>query len=311
MAPLLHLPAGGIGSADVDRVLQDRKDLVLHVPTLSRGSIRYVVRSLLPTRPPCCVRWSSSQRLPRWSVKHPASRGRIRSRSGCTIWRPDGPAQHGVIARGIRDYLRSGPFEYTLIAAVPRRVRARGSRAKFLFVNRRGHCEYFASAMTVLCQAVVSGPGWWAATTAESSTTWVPSISFGGRTPCVVEVYLRMKAGWPLTRARSPPQGADAERRVGRSSPADARFCAIQVVVARVSFDMESRQDLADRVRDWLRRFAADEGEPRSFWGALQHWCGTDMLPLWQRCCTGCCSCCARRWLAGFAHLVDSLVTVT
>lgn len=62
------------------------------------------------------------------------------------------PASENEAAAGaIRDYFDDG-FEYTLEAApVPRR---RDPTEWFLFDERAGHCEYYASAMATLCRSV-------------------------------------------------------------------------------------------------------------------------------------------------------------
>src|SRR5437588_9656857 len=55
-------------------------------------------------------------------------------------------------ARAIESYLRSDRFQYSLdaraVAAAPDPVEA------FLLTVRRGFCEHFASAMTLMCQSL-------------------------------------------------------------------------------------------------------------------------------------------------------------
>jgi protein-glutamine gamma-glutamyltransferase len=62
----------------------------------------------------------------------------------------DVPQNRLFFLQRVRDYLRSAEFTYTL---QPPPVRAgKEPIGEFLFTTRRGHCEYFASAMAVLAQ---------------------------------------------------------------------------------------------------------------------------------------------------------------
>jgi transglutaminase-like putative cysteine protease len=62
------------------------------------------------------------------------------------------PATHEAIVSRFMRHLGSPDFEYTL-EGQPRGSSA-GNLEKFLFQTRRGYCEYFASALAVLCQSV-------------------------------------------------------------------------------------------------------------------------------------------------------------
>jgi transglutaminase-like putative cysteine protease len=55
------------------------------------------------------------------------------------------------IARRLTDRLRN-EYEYTL--SLPQRDHSRDAVEDFLFNMKKGHCEYFASALTVLCRSV-------------------------------------------------------------------------------------------------------------------------------------------------------------
>lgn len=64
------------------------------------------------------------------------------------------PVQEGDLrtaTTAIRDYLRDN-FSYTTQMVAPRA--GQDPIEMFLFETRRGHCEYFASAMTAMCQSV-------------------------------------------------------------------------------------------------------------------------------------------------------------
>jgi len=65
---------------------------------------------------------------------------------------PRDPAAHEAIVGRFMRYLTSGGFTYTLRGGGLRR----GQRVleEFLFDTKRGHCEYFATALAVLCQCV-------------------------------------------------------------------------------------------------------------------------------------------------------------
>ena len=56
------------------------------------------------------------------------------------------------IAQRLEDKLKGGPYEYTLdLPPVPA---DRDGVENFLFHARRGHCEYFASALTLMCHSL-------------------------------------------------------------------------------------------------------------------------------------------------------------
>jgi len=65
---------------------------------------------------------------------------------------PANPADFEAIVNRFVRYLSSGQFTYTTEpGTVRRRYRA---MERFLFETKRGHCEYFATALAVLCQCV-------------------------------------------------------------------------------------------------------------------------------------------------------------
>jgi len=73
----------------------------------------------------------------------------IRTEIGNTDAR-DNPKRRFEFARRIEQFLRSPPFTYTLDpVAVPRSIEP---ISDFLLKSRRGHCEWFASAMAIMCQ---------------------------------------------------------------------------------------------------------------------------------------------------------------
>lgn len=58
-----------------------------------------------------------------------------------------------TIARNIERYLQE-TFTYTLDLTDARRIEGQDPLVAFLYDLRRGHCEYFAGAMTLLCQSL-------------------------------------------------------------------------------------------------------------------------------------------------------------
>jgi transglutaminase-like putative cysteine protease len=69
------------------------------------------------------------------------------------------PKDHGVydidaqIARNMEHYLQSN-FEYTLDLTDAKRIEGQDPMVSFLYELKRGHCEYFAGAMTLMCQSL-------------------------------------------------------------------------------------------------------------------------------------------------------------
>ncbi|HWP39445.1 MAG TPA: transglutaminaseTgpA domain-containing protein, partial [Tepidisphaeraceae bacterium] len=57
------------------------------------------------------------------------------------------------IARNIQDYLRTN-FSYTLDLTDARRIEGQDPLVAFLYDLKRGHCEYFAGAMALMCQSL-------------------------------------------------------------------------------------------------------------------------------------------------------------
>lgn len=65
-----------------------------------------------------------------------------------------GPTQYDeTIARNIETYLRTN-FTYTLDLTDAQRIEGQDPMVAFLYDLKRGHCEYFAGAMTLMCQSL-------------------------------------------------------------------------------------------------------------------------------------------------------------
>ncbi|MCG8408716.1 MAG: DUF3488 and transglutaminase-like domain-containing protein [Phycisphaerales bacterium] len=256
-------PPTAFGSIDVKSVLLDRKDWALQAAPSTRKSSHYVVLSLI--QPEDWFRqFPIAPRLPRDGWSQIPSRVQdlaLQFREEPTD--PAASSQQESIANGIRDHLALGEFEYTL---------KRGDSESdvepiedFLFKNKRGHCEYFASAMTLLCQAaglrarLVGGyhggeynrVGQFYQFRKRDAHAWV-------------EVYLPNR-GWVLFDP-TPPS-------VSRREP-DASFWArlerfldylrFQWSTTIVSFDAENRESLASGFQDWFAKLTKSDGRRKT-----------------------------------------------
>lgn len=179
---------------------------------------------------------------------------------------PQNPATHARIAARIREYLSNSPFEHTLNPVSYESDRDRVEQ--FLLEKRRGHCEFFASAMTLLCQAldiparVVNGyfggeynpVGTFFLVRQKDAHAWV-------------EVYLPDR-GW-TTFDPSPPA---AERAAGRARGILAsivgfgHYLQFEWVTFVVSFDADYRSQLFGRFEKWFRAIDESRGGLRSLW---------------------------------------------
>lgn len=161
-------------------------------------------------------------------------------------------------AERIRDYLRSDQFTYSLqepdVAAGDEPI------GEFLLDSRRGHCEYFASAMALMCQLagvparVVNGYqggeynplGNFYLVREQNAHSWV-------------EVYIPGQ-GW----LRYDPTPSAGHRRADRGRwLAGVRDCYdyIQFCWANrvMSYDSPTREKLLERFKVWLLRPTHDE----------------------------------------------------
>lgn len=167
-------------------------------------------------------------------------------------------------ARRIEEHLLSGRYAYTLDRSDvdPNREPVED----FLFHRRRGHCEYFASAMTVLCQLVgirarvINGyhGGQWNATggyyvvAEEDAHSWV-------------EVYTHSR-DWE--RFDPTPGGANVQREQ------DSLWSSLRGVIAHVqvlwadrvvSYSAANRENLLAQFGLWL----AELGKQKDLWDKI------------------------------------------
>jgi len=154
-------PPVEIGSRDLKRVRKRVYDQVLRVDKESGKLVSYTVSSPLG-RPPALVEALAEERAahgPAAEVRalqpDPPLPREAEIRDLIHEWTGrvgplDEPKSRLEFSRRIQDRLRSGEFTYTLNPPpVPHQAEPIG---EFLLSRRRGHCEYFASAMAVMCQ---------------------------------------------------------------------------------------------------------------------------------------------------------------
>lgn len=245
-------------------------DRALLVPDRPREGITYTVRSVTRSTPRLAARLkedaSSASRGPRnvpWrGIRAPAPIPPIDQVVSPRVQQyvrdllaelppASDPAGRRAVAERICGHLLSERFAYTLERVdVDRRAE---STEDFLFRRRRGHCEYFASAMTVMCQLaglrarVVNGyrGGEWNAAggyyivAAQDAHSWV-------------EVELD-DGDWATF---DPTPGSVNVRRADDSllSTVMSIFGHLQVLWADlvVSYSAASRDNLIANFRDWL-----------------------------------------------------------
>ncbi len=277
-------PPLAISSSDIKKVRFDRDDLAMQSLSPSRQQAHYVAYAMDEPTPALVRRLLEWRGSPRdgWS-RIPRRVGDFARSFAANVGDPTDPWQFEFIAERFRDYLCSGRFEYTLHRGP---LKEKGDLvANFLFDNPRGHCEYFASAMTLMCQIVgiparlVSGyhggelnqAGGFYQFRQRDAHAWV-------------EVYLPDR-GW--TRFDPTPPA------IGNTEPDDSLLAKSKQLVDYVqfkwaamvfSFDSDTRAILFRGFGDWFAKFSQQGEGSRSFTSTLKSmfW-GPDVLAFWQR----------------------------
>jgi transglutaminase-like putative cysteine protease len=282
-------PPATFGSSDIPGFQQDRRDLALQALQRLESRVQYTVHSVSQPPPELALRLEVSPQAPRDGPSSISPRLRSFAETFTAgIDDPTDPQQQQLIAQRVCDHLRSGEFQHTL-----RRGASAGDLdplEDFLFLNKRGHCEYFASAMTLLCQAV-------------GIRARLVGGYYGGQFNPVggfyqfrrtdahawVEVYLPHR-GW-ITFDPSPPSDSPRTRRYADLLARAQGFIdyleftwATQVI----SFDAQARARLLRGFTNWLAEIQSGfqtgpdppGSLPRTVLAVL--W-GPELLPLWQR----------------------------
>ncbi len=198
---------------------------------------------------------------------------------------PDHPADAAAIAEEIRAYLSGPDFEYTLDRQVSTPA-GMDPVEEFLFNSRRGHCEYFASAMTLMCQSL------------DIKARLVGGF-YGGTFNSVggfyqfrqrdahawVEVYLPDR-GWSTfdpspARARD---GNDAGTGLLAGLQRIRDYLQFKWTVFVVAFDAEVRRDLVGRFGEWFLKLSQGERGARFYRRAIRSFLwGPEFLTTSQR----------------------------
>lgn len=274
-------------STDISRMRLNMGDLSLQTDERPRKGVRYTIRTLkdlsaddrLILDPPP----ENPFRPGRLSAIHPEVRRFAREffeQHGDA----DDPLQRRKLATALADHLASGEYDYTLNRAT--RLGGADPVRDFLFIHKRGHCEYFASAMTLVCQAagiparIVNGymggefneSGGFFQFRQRDAHAWV-------------EVFVADE-GWIIfdpspateTRLRGEEQGFFAAARHFFDL---MQFKWSTVIVA---FDSENWYAMVESLASWVEKL--QKGGEKSGTGVtlLSILWGPDLLLLWQRC---------------------------
>ncbi len=282
-------PPISVASKDLRGIQQRHTDLTISTEDPTRHAVSYRLTAVMPNSqefsrvpdtPPPLRDWSGG-----FSRIHPAIKQFSRE---YFLQYGDfrDPAQHRRIANRVREFLQTGDYAYSLDrGASPDDT----DRMKdFVFDNRQGHCEYFATAMALMLQSMdipartVNGfyggeynsVGGYYQFRAKDAHAWV-------------EVFLP-PAGWVVFDASPPSPSRESERDDGMLAKLHrfSDFARFKWATSVVSFDTSSRDELLASIERWLRIFAEIRHRPGSFMESIMAllW-GPEMIPLWQRVC--------------------------
>ncbi|MCZ6699934.1 MAG: DUF3488 and transglutaminase-like domain-containing protein, partial [Planctomycetota bacterium] len=198
---------------------------------------------------------------------------------------PTLPEDHEAIARGIESFLQSEPFTYSLEGGGDRPI-GRDPVEHFLLDSRRGHCEYFASAMTLVCQAngisarLVSGyyGGEFEADKGHFQIRRKDAHAW-------VEVRLPDR-GWVKFDPSPPRESGDASAGFGLLGDLKDLYETLQLKWSAfvVAFDSDIRDELVGHFGRWFLNLKEGGQGAQSFWRAAKSliW-GPEFLSAGQR----------------------------
>ncbi len=278
-------PPRAFGSAEIKVAEMDRRDHALKIVDTTNATPHYTVYSSPQRRQPSR---GETRRPPGfWRDGRSSITSRLQTLAielAVAAGNAADPRQHENIAAAFRDYLASDRYTYTL-----NRGQARTSNdpiEDFLFDNRKGHCEYFASAMTLLCQAAgirarlatgycggeLSDVGDFYQFRQQDAHAWV-------------EVHL-LEKGWTIF--DPTPSSATSPRTVAASWLAEPGrlmdYVQFKWSTLIVGFDTEDRGRVAQSLRTWFANLTGNEDEPKSLGEMIEAllW-GPALLAMWQR----------------------------
>lgn len=166
--PVLFSLAGPISVKPMDmgnlrrlQLMYSSADQTLRTNEALQQPIRYTVESTgsLGNEPPFSHQQSQIDPLiAQYALKPEVTGGLAQQRVAEAAARADRGLYYtspldGQIAANMERYLRTH-FQYTLDLTDTQRIAGRDPIVAFLYDFKRGHCEYFAGAMTLLCQSL-------------------------------------------------------------------------------------------------------------------------------------------------------------
>jgi transglutaminase-like putative cysteine protease len=272
-------------SSDVERIVQDQKDLSIQTGDQADGTARYAVFSSDELPPSLSLTMEFRPLDSRDGPSDiPPRVARFARSFAIQYGDPSDREQHAYIAAKMAEYLSSGEFEYTLNRSMTH-INS-DPVTDFLFENRSGHCEFFASAMTVLCQAVgirarlvggyyggeVNQAGGFYQFRRSDAHAWVEVFS--------------PRRGWvsfdpsPIVEADASAEDESLLARLRRLK----EYLQFRWSLFIVSFDSQSRSDVVERFGTWLRSLEQVREGSRSTWALTRTFLrGPAFLTTWQR----------------------------
>lgn len=241
---------------------------VLQVQQSAERVVRYAVRSLRRVSPENAELLAESRR--RYRCEPPAvvlpvpplpEELRIRSlidEITTGIAERDGPVGRYLIASRIMEYLRSRTFTYTL--SPPPVAPNREPIGAFLFEHQRGHCEYFASAMAVMCQLsgiparVVNGYR-----SDEYNTLGGFHVVRRKDAHAWVEVFIPTRDWVTFDPTPSAPEQGMAINQWLLTFRALADYLQFQWSDRVVAYGSDQRRELLQQFEDWIKRPARNQ----------------------------------------------------